>query len=899
MAMTGGSKVLRTMGISLVFLVFACAPSILNAQSARTGWGSTPYGGGVTFRVWAPNATSVRVAGSFNNWSNTANPLALEGTTGVWSIDVPGATAGQQYKYVINGSTLKRDPRNRKVVSSGGNSIIYDPAASSWAGDTFVTPPLADAVVYELHVGTFYDSNPFDSLPGNFYDAITKLDYLKNLGVSVIEVMPIAEFPGESSWGYNPSDPYAVENVGYGGPDGFKSFVKAAHQHGMAVILDTVHNHYGPTDLDLWEFDLWSGGGNGGGIYFYQQDGLCCTDYGRRPNFSSLQVRNYVKDNFRMWLDECHVDGFRWDTPYIMMHYNGDVYIPEAESLIADINNMITSQYSGKINICEDSGWVPGFSSEWRQDFHDGINGQLITTDDNQRDMSAVSAQVTGGGAGLARVLFTESHDSTGDLNGKTRLPTEIDSSNPTSFWARKRSTLGAVMTLTSPGVPMVLEGQEMLEERPFGTFNTLDWSKIDSRSGIVQLYHDLVHLRRNLEGVSSGLKGKNVSAATADNTNKIVAYRRWNTGATGDDVMVVANFSASTRTNYTINFPKTGTWYVQFNSDWIKYSADYSSAGTRGSVTAAGSPVTATINIAPYSALIFSQVPPPNPDIDGDGLPDSWETAHGLSPNNPFDAAQDPDNDGYTNLQEYQHGTDPHTWDAPVSSFSQMTVAGTFNGWNVASNNMQLIRPGTWQTDLTLSSQSNPQFKFAANSSWSVSWGDNSQTTFTVPLSDFADLSGANIALTGTLNGIYRFTFVEGTSTFTVQQITTSDTDGDGIPDNWEIAYGLNPNDGSDASIDTDGDGLTNLQEFHAGTNPRNPNSVFRISSVVSSAGNIIIRFPSVSGKVYRIEYSPSLTNGWQTIADNISGTGGTIQIMDHPPANQPLRFYRADVVP
>ncbi len=378
-----------------------------------------------------------------------------------------------------------------------------------------------------------------------------------------------------------------------------------------------------------------------------------------------------------------------------------------------------------------------------------------------------------------------------------------------------------------------------------------------------------------------------------------MVAYRRWNSGATGDDVMVVANFSASARTSYTVNFPKAGTWYVQFNSDWIKYSADYNSAGTRGSVTASGNPVAAKIDIAPYSALIFSQAPPPNPDIDGDNLPDSWETAHGLNPNNPFDAALDPDNDGYTNLEEYQNGTDPQAWDSPVSSFSQMTVAGTFNGWNVASNNMQLIRPGTWCADLTLSSQSNLQFKFVANASWSVSWGDNSQTTFAVPLSDFADLSGANIALNGTLTGIYRFTFVEDTSTFTVQQITTSDADGDGMPDNWEIAYGLNPNNDADASIDTDGDGLTNLQEFRAGTNPRNPNSVFRISSFVNGAGAVTIRFPSVFGKVYRIEYSASLTSGWQTLSDNIPGTGGTIQITDHPPANQLLRFYRADIVP
>jgi 1,4-alpha-glucan branching enzyme len=791
---------------------------------------------------------------------------------------------------VINGVTpWKRDPRNRKT--SEGNSAIYDPSAFSWVGDSFSPPALKDAVIYELHVGTFYDPNPFDSSPGTFWNAINKLDYLKGLGINVIEVMPAAEFPGESSWGYNPSDPFAVENLGYGGPDAFKTFVKACHQRGVAVLLDTVHNHYGPTDLDLYEFDFWSGGGNGGGIYFYQADGFCCTDFGRRPNYSRTQVRSYIQDNFRMWLDEYHLDGFRWDTPYVMMHYNGDVYIPEAESLIENVNNMINTQYSGKINICEDSGWVPGFQSEWREDFHDGVTSQLTLTDDTQRDMNALSSEISGGGVGLGRVIFTESHDTAGDLNGHTRLPPNIDSADPTSFYARKRSTLGAVLALTSPGVPMLLEGQEMLEERPFGSFNSLDWSKVTSRSGIVQLYNDLVHLRRNLDGVSSGLKGVNVNVTAVDNTNKLIAYRRWDTGAIGDDVVVVANFANVARTGYTISFPKTGTWYVQCNSDWIKYASDYTSFGTRGSVVASGNPATAKIDIARYSALVFSQVPPAQPDVDGDGLPDSWETAHGLNPNDPFDATQDPDNDGYTNAQEFKNGTDPHVWNKPASSFATMTLAGTINGWNLGAN-MLLIRPQTWRIDLTLTNQVNPLFKFAANGSWSVNWGDNTQTSVTVPISDFADGSGANIAVNGTLNGLYRFTFHEDTAAYSVEQISTSDADGDGLPDNWELAYGLTS---ADATADSDGDGLTNLQEYQAGTNPRDPNSALRITSATATGNKFAVSFPSVAGKSYAVEYANLLpTTSWQILATNIAGTGSTISITDTLPAGVSQRFYR-----
>ncbi len=112
----------------------------------------------------------------------------------------------------------------------------------------------SDLVIYEMHVGAFYDPSPGSGGPGKFPDAIQKLDHLAALGINAVELMPVAEFPTDNSWGYNPADPYAVENLGYGGPDGLKSFVKAAHARGIRVLLDVVHNHYGPSDLDLWGF---------------------------------------------------------------------------------------------------------------------------------------------------------------------------------------------------------------------------------------------------------------------------------------------------------------------------------------------------------------------------------------------------------------------------------------------------------------------------------------------------------------------------------------------------------------------------------------------------------------------------------------------------------------------
>ena len=318
---------------------------------------------------------------------------------------------------------------------------------------------------------TFYDPRSGSSLPGKFTDATNRLDYLTNLGVNAVEIMPIAEFPGYYSWGYNPADPYAADNYGYGGPDGFKTLVKACHARGIAVLLDVVHNHYGPTDLDLWDFDGWTGGGSGGGIYFYQDSTLCCTPYGSRPNYSRQPVRDYIQQNFQMWLDECHVDGFRWDTPGLMMNA-GSTFIPEAATLITTITGMIQSNYPGKINIAEDvTGY--GFDSTWDLNFHGYVTPQLAATNDSSRDMTAVSYAVTNNTlfnftAGLNRVVFLESHDIVGDLNSGVRLPTAIDTSTPNSYRARKLSTLGAALTFTAPGVPMIFEGQEMLENQQF-----------------------------------------------------------------------------------------------------------------------------------------------------------------------------------------------------------------------------------------------------------------------------------------------------------------------------------------------------------------------------------------------------------------------------------------------
>jgi len=254
-------------------------PVSLPAQSSRPGMGATPYadagGTGVTFRVWSPHATNVQVRGSFNSWGSTA--MAEEGTSDLWSADVPGVTNNSQYKYFINNAEWWKDPRSRMVTQSGyksgsANSIVYAPNAFNWTGDTRLPVTQSELVIYQLHVGAFHDP-PGAGSPGKFTDAIAKLDHLTSLGINAIELLPISEFPGDFSWGYNPADIFAVENTGYGGPDGLKNLVKAAHARGIRVLLDMVHNHWGPNDLELYGFDV----GSASRIYLYTNSGICCT----------------------------------------------------------------------------------------------------------------------------------------------------------------------------------------------------------------------------------------------------------------------------------------------------------------------------------------------------------------------------------------------------------------------------------------------------------------------------------------------------------------------------------------------------------------------------------------------------------------------------------------------
>ncbi|MFO0828149.1 MAG: alpha-amylase family glycosyl hydrolase [Phycisphaerales bacterium] len=636
---------LRRLACAALLATIAAQPALAQSgPSTKPGIGAIPYsiagqGFGVTFRTFAPFAQAVHVAGSFNGWSPTSKPLFSEGN-GYWSVDVPNIFAGVQYKYVVtkSGGQLlwKNDPRARRLTNSVGNSIVYNPTGYAWTTPSFTTPDWNQLVVYELHVGTF-NVAPGDGPPSTFDECRVRLDDLKDLGINAIELMPVCEFPGDISWGYNLAYPFSVESA-YGTPDDLKELVDAAHARGIAVFHDLVYSHWGPNDIDLWQFDGWSQN-QLGGIFFFN-DFRAVTPWGNtRPDFGRGEVRQYVRDNALMWLDEFRMDGHRWDaTKYIRKVDQNGPDIPEGWSLLQWINDEVNASQPWKIQIAEDfdsNAWITkptsaggaGFDSQWDGFVHD-VRAAIVTQNDADRSMWSVRDAILGNynNDAFQRVIYTESHDE--DANGHQRVPEEIWPGNAGSWFSKKRSTLGAFVTFCAPGIPMLFMGQEFLENGYFDSNDPLDWTKRTTYAGIRAMYKDMIALRRNASGLTRGLTGQNTNVFHVNDSWKMLAWHRWMNGGEKDDVIAIANFSVAGRSNYRIGLPRLGIWKYHFNSDWSGYDPSFGTWPANDvaaeNVPWDGMPYSGVFSVGPYTGLVYSQGDAPPPcapaDFDCDG---------------------------------------------------------------------------------------------------------------------------------------------------------------------------------------------------------------------------------------------------------------------------------------
>ena len=638
----------------LLCLWLAALPlSPVAAQSIHAGLGAIPYAGpagtGVAFRVWAPGAASLHLSGEFNGWSTPGLALAPDPAGGTWSIDVPAAAVGDRYKFIVNGSLWRSDPRARAYGPTSNNSsvVLADPPAPA----PFQRPAAHELVLYELHAGTFHDPDPGDGLVGTFLDATQRLDHLAALGVNAVSVMPCAEFLSARSWGYNPAGLFAIERD-YGGRDAFAAFVAACHARGIAVLVDIVHNHWGTPVGDLWQFDATFAATNTGGLYFYE-DARAATDWGPRPNFDAPAVRAFILDSLSAYL-ALGVDGFRWDAVDHMVRIGGSgALIPAAVDLLQEAADLVRA--AGGLVIAENAmAEAPAaFDAQWNLAFRSALADALSRADPATRAEPLAAALQA---VGTDSVVYVESHDTAGKLNsGALRWPLKVTATN------RTLALTGIALAGLARGTPMLFQDQETLHTNLWHDDRPMDWTFADDELQAIAFHRDLIRLRRNLDALSPALLSPDLAAIA---TNGFVVVARGPDPAA--QLLAIANLAATPR-QLPLLFPATGAWYRVLSTADTRYG---NPGGGTAALFAADEPV--PVDVPAFATLLFARQYAPDADMDSDGLPNAWEQLHFDHPTNAAPAADD-DNDGASNWLEWLADTAPRD---PSNVFHVATAA-------------------------------------------------------------------------------------------------------------------------------------------------------------------------------------------------------------------------------
>ena len=586
------------------------APAVIPDASTL---GATVTPDGVRFRVWAPGATAATVHGDF-----TAQPMT-RGRDGVFEATVSDARPGHRYRYTFTRAAMtyeRIDPRALELRDAMG--VVQAPDAYAWRTRTFRPPALRETVLYELHVGSFAvaPGEPH----GTFASLVARLDTLADLGVNAIELMPVNDFGSGTRWGYGPRHWFAV-NTAYGSPDDLRRLVDEAHARGIAVVLDVVYNHYtGGRDAPLYCLDGDCSDGTHG-LYFFRDMQYRSTPWGPRPDFARAEVMTYLLDGVALWLGAYRMDGFRWDSVSNVRGIDGQGMVPGGRDLLVRGNALTRAMRPGALVIAEDlkgnaaitrpsaeGGF--GFDTQW-DGFTYVMHEQLAPANDDARDLNAIRNALQGNynGDPFARITGSENHDTVG--NDGARFPQRVDARDPGSYAARKRSMLAAALALTAPGVPMLFMGQEHLEA---GVFTPppapLDWSREEGHARVRAFYRRLVRMRRNLEGETPGLLGRNLQVVHFHDANKVVAFRRWD--RSGDDVVVIANLRNRRYAQYSFGVPAGGTWRVRVDSDDPRWSTDFGGRTTESVEAVAraydNQPFTLTVPLGPWSVVVLSR---------------------------------------------------------------------------------------------------------------------------------------------------------------------------------------------------------------------------------------------------------------------------------------------------
>ena len=435
------------------------------------------------FRVWAPYAkkmTLLLYGKGTNGEADLRCPMTGPDHDGWWSVEAD-AVCGDDYAYLIDADTNAFPDPRALDVSDGvhGPSRLYDHGAFVWHDPLWQGPPLTGAIIYEMHIGTFTEGGTFDA-------AIEHLRYLATLGITHVEVMPIAEFPGDFGWGYDGVGLFAVTHS-YGGPDAFKRFVDACHQTGLAVLLDVVYNHFGPVGNYTIKF----------GPYLTDRHR---TPWGAAVNFEesgSDQVRRYFIDNALMWMRDYHVDGLRLDAVHEYMDRSA-VHFMEQLSGEVDILSSVLGRRLVLIAESDlndphvvkprEAGGM-GMDAQWSDDFHHSLFTVLNPSEDGQgyyddfgsmealakslKEVFVYDGEYSGfrGRTHGRRVGDLSAHHFLGYIQNHDQIGNRAIGDRIEHIIGMEKTKVALALVLLAPFIPMLFQGEEFAASTPFQYF--------------------------------------------------------------------------------------------------------------------------------------------------------------------------------------------------------------------------------------------------------------------------------------------------------------------------------------------------------------------------------------------------------------------------------------------
>ena len=593
---------------------------------------------GIAFALWAPNARRVSVVGDFNDWDGRRMPMRRREASGFWELFVPGLRPGRLYKYEILGADgrllpLKADPHaERSERPPGTASVVANPSRHVWNDGAWMAErwhrndresPIA---IYEVHLGSWRRNLAEHGRYLTYRELASQLvPYVQDMGFTHIEILPVAEYPFDGSWGYQPISLFAPTSR-YGAPDDFRAFVDACHVAGLGLLLDWVPGHFPNDPHGLGRFDgtaLYEHADPRQGIH--PDWNTLIYNYGRR------EVANFLLSSALYWLREFHIDGIRVDAVASMLYLDYSrregQWIPnafggrenlEAIAFLRRLNELVFGEDSGATSVAEESTAWPmvsrpvyvgglGFGFKWNMGWmHDTLH--YMSTDPIHRKYHHNDLTFGLLYAYHENFILPISHDEM--VHGKGSLIGKMAGDRWQRF-ANLRAYLAYMWT--QPGKKLLFMGAEFAQEREWNHDIGLDWQLLGdpAHEGVRRLLRDLNFLYRDtpalhrLDCDSDGFRWIDVANAA----ESIISYVR--RGRDPHELsLVVCNFTPVPRHDYRIGVPQPGRYRERVNTDAAEYGG--SGVGNAGEVHAEPHPAhghqqSVCLRLPPLGVLIFT----------------------------------------------------------------------------------------------------------------------------------------------------------------------------------------------------------------------------------------------------------------------------------------------------